>query len=61
MFHLFKQSRVYTGQCYCGPTNGFRRAEYKTLKLAKEQRDAFQQRNPVGWDIYDAKTKKLVI
>ena len=60
MFHVFKQTRLYSGAPYQGPTsNGFP-AEYKTLKEAKIAAENFQQRNPVGWNIFDSETGNLI-
>lgn len=60
MYHLCKQTRVYDGEAYCGPTsNGFP-AEYITLEEARAARSDFIKRNPVGWNIYDSETGLLV-
>jgi len=60
MYHLFKQSRMYTGRPYCGPTSNREPAEYSTLKQARAAKKEFTRWNPVGWDIYDSETGKKV-
>lgn len=60
MFHLFKQSRVYNGRPYCGPTSRGKPAEYATLDEAKKAKKEFTIRNPVGWDIFDAESGELI-
>jgi hypothetical protein len=60
MYHLFKQTRIYEGRPYCGPTSDGSPAEWKTLAEAKTAQQMFNERNPVGWNIYDAETLKLV-
>jgi hypothetical protein len=59
-YHLFKRTRVYGGQPYCGPTSGGISAEYGTLEAAQQAAYSFTIRNPVGWDIYDSETGILV-
>lgn len=60
MYHLFKQSRAYFGEPYCGYTSGNIPAEYDTLKEARHAVKEFHQFNPVGWNIWDSKTGELV-
>lgn len=60
MFHLFKQTRTYVGEPYCGHTSDGKPAEYKTLREADDARKIFQEKNPVGWDIFEAKSGKRV-
>ena len=60
MFHLFKKSRVYDGTPYRGPTSNYSPAEYVTIEEALSAQKSFTERNPVGWDVYDAKTGELV-
>ncbi len=60
MFHLFKQTRVYDGYAYCGVTSYGKPAEYATLEKAQQAVKEFTERNPVGWNIYDADTGKLI-
>lgn len=60
MFHLSKRTRIYDGEPYCGYTSDGVPAEYHTIEEARTARDKFQEFNPVGWNIYDAKTRELV-
>jgi len=60
MYHICKQTRIYCGQPYCGSTSNGMPAQYKTLEVAKMAQAEFTERNPVGWNIYDKKTGKLV-
>ena len=60
MYHLCKQSRVYDGDPYRGPTSNGMLAEYETLEEAKVAQRDFTESNPVGWNIYNAETKVLV-
>lgn len=60
MFHLFKQTRTYVGDPYCGVTSDNKPAEYKTFREADEARKIFQAINLVGWNIFDAESGKRV-
>lgn len=60
MYHLFKQTRIYHGRPYCGPTSNNQNAEYSDLKSAQHACELFTIANPVGWNIYDATTGELV-
>lgn len=60
MFHLFKQTRAYNGEPYCGPTSDYTPASYKTIEAAKIAKLLFQERNPVGWNIFNAETGEIV-
>lgn len=60
MYHLFKQSREYTGIPYSGPNSRDQPAQYKTLKEAKKAQEHFNNINPVGWNIYNSETFELV-
>lgn len=59
-YHLFKQSRIYEGRPYCGPTSNNVPASFATFDGAFSAKRIFTEKNPVGWDIYDADTQKLV-
>ena len=59
-FHLFKQSRVYSGRPYCGPTSGGFPAESDSLIKAINLAKYFNTFNPVGWDVFDSETGNLV-
>lgn len=67
MYHIFKQTRVYEGEPYCGYTS-FNHESGKKEKLEfadLEEAKRFIQEylnivNPVGWNIWDAETGKLV-
>ena len=60
MFHLCKQSRIYNGSPYCGPTSGYIPAEYETKEQAIEAQIEFTNKNPVGWNIFDSVTGNLI-
>lgn len=60
MFHLFKQTRAYNGDPYWGPTSDYKLASYKTLEAAKIAKLLFQERSPVGWNIFNGETGELV-
>lgn len=60
MFHLCKQTRIYQGRPYCGYTSNNVPAEFKSLEVARKMQAMFNARNPVGWNIWDAETGKLV-
>ena len=60
MYHLCKQTRIYDGHPYCGPTSNGMPAQYDTLEEAKKAQAEFNERNPVGWNIYDEDTGKLI-
>jgi hypothetical protein len=60
MFNLSKQSRLYDGHPYCGPTSNYQFAQYATIEEARKARDEFQLKNPVGWNIYDADDGTLI-
>ncbi len=60
MYHLCKQSRLYGGQPYCGPTTENMPMAFKHLVVAQEAARLMQERNPVGWNIFDSETQELV-
>lgn len=60
MYHLCKQTRIYDGYPYRGPTSDGMPAEYEKLEEAKNAQADFNERNPVGWNIYYSETGKLV-
>jgi len=60
MYHLCKKSRVYNGVPYNGPTSNYKDASTPSLKEARIMARRFTVLNPVGWDIYDSKTNKIV-
>ena len=55
-----KQTRLYAGFPYCGYSSNGIRAEADTLAAAQSLRDELQEFNPVGWNIWDSSTGKLV-
>jgi|688.fasta_scaffold1033207_2 hypothetical protein len=60
-YHLCKQSRMYRGEGYDGPTRKSEEPiDIASLEEAKRLQLLYQKRNPVGWNIYDADTEKLV-
>lgn len=59
-YHLEKQTRLYTGKPYCGPTSRGIPAEFNTLEEAVEEADLYQVENPVGWNVWDSETDKCV-
>lgn len=59
-YHLFKQSRVYQGQPYCGPTSNNIPAKFETIEQAEQAQELFTKSNPVGWNIFEAETGKLI-
>lgn len=60
MYHLYKQTRIYDGHPYWGPTNNKIPAQYETLKKAKQAQTEFNKHNPIDWNIYDEETGRLV-
>jgi hypothetical protein len=60
MYHLCKQSRAYEGKPYCGPSSDGIPQEYSLLSIALKAKELLTKRNPVGWNIYDSETGKLV-
>lgn len=61
MFHVVKQSRMYDGKPYCGNTSDSIPASYEKLSDAEAAVKKFTMKNPVGWNVYDADTKQLVL
>lgn len=59
-FHLCKQTRQYHGYPYQGPTSDGAPAVYETVEGAIAAVELFQTKNPVGWNVFNADTKKLV-
>lgn len=64
-YHLYKQTRIYEGQPYAGYSMEFVRplrdeAASDDLEEAKHMAEALEQVNPVGWNIWDSTTGKLV-
>ena len=59
-YHLCKQSRLYYGEPYCGPTSGGKKAEFDSLEEAKLMAFLYNEKNPVGWDVYDSTTEEKV-
>lgn len=60
MYHIIKQTRVYTGRPYCGVTSNNVPAEYYNLSDAQQALVEFTKKNPVGWELYNAHTGELV-
>jgi hypothetical protein len=59
-YHLYKQTRVYCGYPYQGATSDDQPAEYETFEEAVHMSYVFNERNPVGWNVFDSVTKELV-
>lgn len=59
-YHLCKMSRMYDGHPYSGPANDDKPAEYNTLEEAIAAKKRLTDRNPVGFDIYDAETREWI-
>lgn len=59
-YHLFKQTRLYSGEPYQGPTSNYQPAEYDTKEDAIAAAAEFNERNPVGWNVWDTETDTLV-
>lgn len=60
-YHLCKATRIYGGEPYNGPSSNGMNAEAETLEEAKIMADKLNERNPVGWNIWDSETGKIVI
>lgn len=60
MYHLFKQSRTYTGRPYKGPTSDNVEASYNTFEEALLAAQEFTERNPVGWNIFEAESGEIM-
>ncbi len=65
MFHLCKQSRMYYGYPYSGPSGeaiGKRNEplEFESLDEAIEASKKLNKFNPVGWNVFDSDTRGLV-
>lgn len=59
-YHLCKKSRAYCGSPYNGPSSDYLPAETDSLNKAILLAKELTEKNPVGWDIYDATTKQIV-
>jgi hypothetical protein len=59
-FHLCKQTRLYDGEPYCGPTSDHKPMEFNTLQEARIAVIVLNNLNPTGWNIWDSETHKLV-
>lgn len=67
-FHLEKQTRLYVGEPYSGPSceviahlSEFAgAAESVSIEGAIEMKKLLSKHNPVGWNIWDSETQKLV-
>lgn len=59
-YHLCKQTRLYNGQPYCGPTSNGKPAESNSLDRAIRMAKKFNIENPVGWNVYDSVTGLLI-
>lgn len=60
MFHVIKSSRVYCNRGYCGIASNFVLQEFELLDDAIDAVHRLLIHNPVGWVIYDSKTKQQV-
>ena len=66
MYHLCKQTRLYDGEPYSGPSSfnadsGVKEiCEAPTMLEAKSLQEKLQSINPVGWNIWDSTTGKLM-
>lgn len=59
-YHLCKQTRVYDGEPYRGPSSNYIPMSFDLFSEALDARDKLQNRNPVGWNIFNADTGELV-
>lgn len=59
-YHVIKKSRLYEGRGYCGASSRNIPMEFIELFMAEMAVEKLTERNPVGWDIYNANTGKLI-
>lgn len=59
-YHICKQTRVYDGEPYCGYSSGDNPAESDDLDEAISMSKDMMKNNPVGWNVFDSMTDKLV-
>lgn len=59
-YHVIKATRLYYGYPYAGPSSDNENAEASTIEEAREWVAKLQERNPVGWNIWDSETEELV-
>lgn len=59
MYHVFKQTRLYCGYPYEG-YSWMGPATFQTLEEAKTCVKTLNEVNPVGWNIWDGESQKLI-
>jgi hypothetical protein len=60
MYHIIKQTRLYSGHPYCGYSSNNMPMAFSSLEEARRAVRHLQDVNPVGWNIFEAETEKLI-
>ena len=60
VFHICKATRAYEGIPYSGSTSGGQPAVFRGYDNACRAAMAFNERNPVGWVVYEASARKRI-
>ena len=55
-YHVIKRSRKYSGKPYCGATSDNHPAEADIMADAFTMALHLNEKNPIGWDVYDSET-----
>ena len=59
-YHIVKSCRSWDGRGYCGPTSYNIPMEFYSIFGAKMYLKILNKRNPVGWEIVEVETSKVV-
>jgi hypothetical protein len=59
-FHIEKQTRIYDGEPYCGPSSNYIPLAFASIEEAKRKISLLNEINPVGWNIWNSNTRELV-
>ncbi len=59
-YHVCKQTRLYQGFPYAGYSSNDEPCDSDDLDEALALAADLQKRNPIGWNVYDSQTGKLV-
>lgn len=60
MYHIFKQTRVYNGEPYSGPSSNNMPMAFFSLESARKAASHLRDVNPVGWNIFESETGRLI-
>jgi hypothetical protein len=59
-YHIIKSTRTYNGLPYSGLSNDGAPAESASYMEAIELAVKLNERNPIGWNIYEVKSGNLI-